>query len=251
MKPLSKITHIGILLILIIIVSFSKEQRPEVSGASPEITVDYTDGIYDGESQANYTQEHFWGHVSITIENNLFTAIDFSIRDSVNHEIVDSMYGVIHYSSIPAYMQQCVNEDHAIKIYPQQLLQKQDIKEVDCISGATWSYNIFVASTMQAVYKAIPSGIDEKVIEKNEVVINFSPNPFNSRVTMEYNLIRRSYINVSIYDNLGRLTKQLVDEPQLAGKHVVEWNDCPSEGIYYCRMQLDDKMVCNKIVKAE
>jgi major membrane immunogen (membrane-anchored lipoprotein) len=251
MKNLSVIASLGILLILFFVFSFSKESTPELSSESSGDTLDYIDGIYEGESQAQYTSEQFWGHTRITINNNMFTGVYFTIRDTNLHEVVDSMYGVHHYSSSPDYMQQCVNEDHAIKIYPQQLLQTQDIGEVDAISGATWSYNIFIASTSNAVKNAVPTGTDESVIEKNDVCINFKPNPFHSRVTMEYNLISPSYISLGIYDNLGRLTKQLVDEAQPAGNHVVEWDDCPSEGTYYCRMQVDDKMICNKIIMVE
>ena len=251
MKPLSMIFSLSILLLLFLELSFSKERKPEFSGESPEDTIDYYDGTYDGISQAQYTYEQFWGHTRITINNNIFTGINFTIRDTNSHEVVDSMYGVNHYSAQPTYMQQCVNEDHAIKIYPQQFLETQDIGEVDCISGATWSYNIFIASAKDALRKAVPSGIDETLTEKDDGIINFRPNPFNSRVTMEYNLPGWSHINLSVYDNQGRLTKQLVDEPQPAGNHVVEWNDCPSEGIYYCRMQIDDKMICHKIIKVQ
>jgi len=251
MKPLSIIFSFSILLLLFLVLSFSKERKPETSSESTEDTTEYINGTYDGLSQAYYTNEQFWGRTRITINNNIFTGINFTIRDTNSHEVVDSMYGVHHYSAQPTYMQQCVNEDHAIKIYPQQFLETQDISEVDCISGATWSYNIFIASAKDALKKAIPSGINDKVRENDDVVIHCKPNPFSNRVTMEYNLPGRSYINLSIYDDLGRLTKQLVDEPQTPGNHIVEWNDCPSGGIYYCRMQIDDKMICNKIIKVQ
>ena len=43
---------------------------------------------------------------------------------------------------------------NAIKIYPQQLVETQDLSKVDAISGATISYGQFVETTRRAVEEA-------------------------------------------------------------------------------------------------
>ncbi len=248
MKTISLLFGIFILAMLFLGFSFSKENTVIKSAEPPDDTLVFTDGTYDGESQAQYTSEQFWGHTRITINNNVFTGIYFTIRDSNLHEVVDSIYGVHHYSSIPAYMQQCVNEDHAIKIYPRQLLKSQRLQEVDCITGATWSYNIFIASTNEALKKALPALFNESALEKSDITLTLWPNPFRTGINMEYNLSGLSHVMLDIYDNRGRLTRQLVDEHQKAGNHRIEWDDFPSAGIYYCRIKVDGKAFCNKII---
>ncbi len=42
----------------------------------------------------------------------------------------------------------------AVRSYPDSLLKYQDINKVDAISGATWSYNIFRASVLEALEQA-------------------------------------------------------------------------------------------------
>lgn len=126
--------------------SFSKPES-KIQVKTPVL---YPDGIYTGYSQSVYTSEPFWGYANIKIVNGSITQIYFTIRDSVLHETVDSVYGTRHYADIPLYMQQCINEEHGIEKYPQLLIGSQDIEKVDAISGATWSHNIFKATVKEA-----------------------------------------------------------------------------------------------------
>jgi major membrane immunogen (membrane-anchored lipoprotein) len=205
----------------------------------------YRDGVYEGQSKAKYTSEPFWGHIKISLENGSFTGVEFCIRDSSEQEIVDSIYGVIHYSGIPEYMKQCVNDGHGIEIYPQRLLEKQNLDKVDAISGATWSYNIFKASAKEALKDAKITGIENF----SELNIHVLPNPFNSTVKLEYSLTKRYHVNLSFYDIQGKIIKNLVDQDQGRGNYSVNWDDCPAAGIYFYRLKLDDREYTGKLVK--
>jgi major membrane immunogen (membrane-anchored lipoprotein) len=113
----------------------------------------YKDGIYVGTSRSSYVSEPFWGRVSLTIRNGYFTSISFSIRDSALHETFDEHYEK-HYEGNPLYVQQCRYDWGGVKSYPKKLYKKQIPEEVDCMSGATWSYNIFQASLKEALKDA-------------------------------------------------------------------------------------------------
>ena len=113
-------------------------------------SVSLVDGDYEGFSQSKYTSEPFWGHVKFTVKSGAVKSIYFTIRDTVRHETVDSLYGTKFYPGNKAYMQQCVNDGNGIKDYPQRFLILQDLDGVDAISGATWSYNIFRATVKKA-----------------------------------------------------------------------------------------------------
>ena len=113
----------------------------------------YKDGYYSGISRAKYTNEPYYGHSKITIQNGIITEIDFSVRDSVRHEYFNNNYEK-YFAGNNEYIQQCRNDWKGIQSYPDSLLKYQDPEQVDVISGATWSYNLFKASVQQALSSA-------------------------------------------------------------------------------------------------
>lgn len=114
----------------------------------------YPDGIYEGQSRHTYTEEPYWGKVRITVENGLIAGINFTIRDSNLHESFTVRYKK-HYKGNPEYIKQVKNDWKGVRTYPKNLIKTQDINKIDAISGATWSYNIFKASTREALKKIL------------------------------------------------------------------------------------------------
>jgi len=252
MKNLKYFISICIIIIAFIFLSFEGSVLTDISyNLLQDSASNYMDGNYKGESRASYTAENYWGHVSITVEEDMFTEIDFFIRDSSRHEFVDSMYGVNHYSDNLIYFEQCMNEDKAIKIYPQSLIESQDLDNVDAITGATWSYEIFMASTKDALKDAKkPTSIDEGY-NYIRTPLKLSPNPFYESLTLEYDLPDKCYVNISIFNVEGKMVKQLIDQVQFTGSHSLQWKNCPSPGVYYCAFQVNDCVNCYKILNVK
>jgi major membrane immunogen (membrane-anchored lipoprotein) len=233
-------------------VAFTSSNRAYDKTATTSLmdsSANYLDGTYHGQSRASYTSEPYWGQVYISVNDGFFTTINFAIRDSNLHEAVDSMYGVIHYAGNPEYMQQCVNDGHGIEIYPQRLLELQNIDNIDAITGATWSYNIFIAATEDALKDALkPTAIlNREAVDKIE--IHVQPNPFSVSLSLEYFLTEEDDIELNIYDNQGRLVKQLVNNKQTKGFYSVSWSDSSPIGVYYYRLGSSDITISSKIIK--
>jgi choice-of-anchor B domain-containing protein len=80
------------------------------------------------------------------------------------------------------------------------------------------------------------------------------PNPFNSGTTIQYSIETTTHIRVAIYDPLGRMIRQLVDEPQERGTKVVSWNgldnngDPVSSGIYLYRLEAKGRFLSKALV---
>jgi major membrane immunogen (membrane-anchored lipoprotein) len=110
------------------------------------------DGTYSGRSVAQYTNEPYKGAVTIVIDKNKITKVEFQIVDTVANEVFGSDYEK-HFPDNELYRQQCRNDWKGVINYPKKLLEKQDIDAVDAVSGATWSYNIFKASVKKALEK--------------------------------------------------------------------------------------------------
>ncbi|HQY50813.1 MAG TPA: T9SS type A sorting domain-containing protein [Ignavibacteria bacterium] len=77
------------------------------------------------------------------------------------------------------------------------------------------------------------------------------PNPFKSSTTIKYNLPNATFINITVYDRLGKEVINLVNQDQSSGEHTVEFNsdDYPS-GIYFYRIKTTEKTEVRKMLLA-
>ncbi|MBX7042616.1 MAG: T9SS type A sorting domain-containing protein [Ignavibacteria bacterium] len=76
-----------------------------------------------------------------------------------------------------------------------------------------------------------------------------SPNPFNSSTTIKYTLPSSTHVNLSVYDRLGRLLGEIVNESQESGEHSVDFTaeDLPS-GIYFYRIKTPERTEVRKMI---
>ena len=80
------------------------------------------------------------------------------------------------------------------------------------------------------------------------------PNPFNPTTTITYEIPYTVYVQLSIYDVLGRHVKRLVDEQKSAGQFKISWdatNDTGERvaaGLYFCRMEAEDFVQTRKMM---
>ena len=70
------------------------------------------------------------------------------------------------------------------------------------------------------------------------------PNPFNSMTSISYDLAQNGMVKLSIFDMNGKIIKNLVNEFQNAGNHLLIWNgvnfagEVVSAGVYLCVLQV-------------
>jgi parallel beta-helix repeat protein len=84
------------------------------------------------------------------------------------------------------------------------------------------------------------------------------PNPFNPRTTIEYSvngeLGASQRVDLRVYDLKGRLVRQLVAEPQVAGIHTVTWNGVDdagrkvASGVYFYRLRIAEHSATYKML---
>lgn len=75
------------------------------------------------------------------------------------------------------------------------------------------------------------------------------PNPFNPITTIPFHLPRSEYSTLKVFDVLGREVAKLMAQKLPAGEHKVVWNasDLPN-GLYFCRIQIDDNAQTIKLL---
>lgn len=91
----------------------------------------------------------------------------------------------------------------------------------------------YVITTSEEILNNIP---DEYFLSQNY------PNPFNPITNLDYELPKRSKVQISIYNVLGQQVKILVNEEQNYGSHSIFWDGLDqlgnevSTGVYFARM---------------
>ena len=56
------------------------------------------------------------------------------------------------------------------------------------------------------------------------------PNPFNPVTTLSYYLFKESYVSITIYDMLGNMIKNLVNQKQNSGLKSIQWDARNNQG---------------------
>ena len=74
------------------------------------------------------------------------------------------------------------------------------------------------------------------------------PNPFNPETKINYVIKENGFVQLSVYNILGQVVKELVNEIQSAGSHSVNFNaDLPS-GVYIYKLQTGDYISSKKML---
>ncbi len=75
------------------------------------------------------------------------------------------------------------------------------------------------------------------------------PNPFNPSTTINFVIPKSSFVNLSVYDILGRKVSTLINEEKTAGIYKVEFNaiNLPS-GIYFYKIKAGSFVQTKKMV---
>ena len=75
------------------------------------------------------------------------------------------------------------------------------------------------------------------------------PNPFNPTTTIAYSLPRESHVVLSVYNSIGQLVRQLINEDRPAGNYRFNFNASGlSSGVYFYRLKAGDFISVKKLV---
>lgn len=75
---------------------------------------------------------------------------------------------------------------------------------------------------------------DNNLIPDNYVLKQNYPNPFNPSTTINFSITNQSFISLNVYNSLGQLVEQLINEELSAGNYSANWRAVNlSSGVYY------------------
>jgi len=83
---------------------------------------------------------------------------------------------------------------------------------------------IFPIALEISIYSSVLGLLDAVGVPKTFSLHQNYPNPFNPSTKIRYDLPNNAYVNIDIYDVIGRNIKSLVNTFQTAGYRSIHWN---------------------------
>jgi hypothetical protein len=107
-------------------------------------------------------------------------------------------------------------------------------------------------------YKA-PVAVERSRNERDKIPQTFAlhqnyPNPFNPSTSIGFDIPYRSHVSIVVYDMLGRMVKEIVNEERQAGKYLDTWDGSNNTGqtvaggVYFCRMEAGGYVQVRKMI---
>jgi len=97
------------------------------------------------------------------------------------------------------------------------------------------------------VWYDINTGIKENATDFDFLII---PNPVTSDVNISFNLQSEENVSIQLFDIIGQKLGFMVNETLAPGFHSMNGNlDYLTEGIYFCRLKVEENVVTKKIIK--
>jgi len=97
-------------------------------------------------------------------------------------------------------------------------------------------------------------GVDNDGLPTSYMIQQNYPNPFNPVTTLRYDLPEDGYVNITIYDMMGRQIRTLISGQQTAGYKSAQWNATNdagspvSAGLYFYMIQAGDFKQTKKMI---
>ena len=118
------------------------------------------------------------------------------------------------------------------------------------ISGeGGWHIRSAVINCELAIEYESVSTESEPELPASFVLMPNYPNPFNPVTTIDYQIPKPVYVNLSVYNLAGQLVRTLVKEPKDAGFHTVEWSAGEvGSGVYIYRLSAGEYVAVKKCI---
>jgi len=125
------------------------------------------------------------------------------------------------------------------------------------VSGACQSANFRVNFGFWQTGVTAPTDVQE--IPSGELPLTFSlsqnyPNPFNPSTVIEFTVPRRSQVEVLVYNLLGQMVVNLVDQPMSQGTYRTTWDGRDesgghvASGVYFYRLKAEHFVQVKKMI---
>ena len=172
------------------------------------------------EVSMNWNLDDLPDHIELTLLDNITGDITY-LNQEMSHSFTTESKGSFG-----------ATYDNAVSIYPM-------------VGESRFNLNVTYGALKNDPIKVTPS----------EYALNpVYPNPFNPATQIKYDLPEDAFVNISIYDVMGRMIKSLSNANQTAGYHSLQWDatndfgEGVSAGMYIYTIQAGEFRQTRKMV---
>jgi len=139
------------------------------------------------------------------------------------------------------------------KLIPPAADGKYTITDLDLKAGHTYYYRLEDVNISGVRTHHGPISAQAPIPSKFDLSQNY-PNPFNPVTTIRFELPKNADVKLEVYNIMGQLVRQLVDNKMEAGYHTVIWDGANASGlrvvsgVYYYRFVAGDFTSVKKMV---
>ncbi|MFA5403547.1 MAG: T9SS type A sorting domain-containing protein [Ignavibacteria bacterium] len=227
-------------------------------GKKTELTLYYNYNCYENSQNEMFR----WVNqkLSTTMRNGLDYVLISYYEDDCNNlqpnwqEVFDSLHVLFPNSKIG--IGECGTSINSKKANYINRYYRMNITTPNYIGGYFWWYYkqdcIPYSSSLWSVLNNAMTTLTGTV--NNEIPIeaflgNNYPNPFNPSTKIDYAIPKNSFVNIKIYDNLGREVSTLVNELKSAGKYSIDFNaNNIAAGVYYYKLTSNNFSEVKKMI---
>ena len=128
------------------------------------------------------------------------------------------------------------------------------------LSYGEYNANIIVEDVYQSLFDTLEVtltlnlSLDEDLIPHEFILYNNYPNPFNPSTDIKFSLPNTERVQLIVYDLLGNLVKEMVNEKLSPGEYKYKWSgvnqsgSLVSAGMYLYRIQAGEHRATKKMV---
>jgi photosystem II stability/assembly factor-like uncharacterized protein len=128
---------------------------------------------------------------------------------------------------------------------------RRDIYSIDFVDSLNgWATGIsgLILSTNQGGVVKVDDKVISNIPSEFKLHQNY-PNPFNSSTRIVFELPYETYVELEVYDVLGRKVKKLFEGYKSAGLHYIDFNaEDLSSGVYFYKLKVNGKSLVNKMI---
>ncbi len=120
---------------------------------------------------------------------------------------------------------------------------------MDNAQAQSWAASAQDGGTPGTANTVLVSNDEERMVPTEISLLQNYPNPFNPSTTISFQLPEQSFVNLSVFDMLGRKVSVLVEDSFQAGEHNVNWNASQfSSGVYFYRLQVGNDIQTRRML---
>jgi hypothetical protein len=181
------------------------------------------DLIADGDSLSVPGADYYWASKDLTPGYIIEARIPWAL---LAERAGDSVFVPVEGYRIPIDF--LINDADALG-YRESMLTYSPFND-----GNSWAdVSLWLYTWIGNLWEPVGVGNEDNVINSYSLSQNY-PNPFNPTTQINYTLEKPGFVNLKVYDLLGRLIATLINEQQNSGVHTINFDASNlSSGVYF------------------